>query len=114
MQSTNLSSVIQVRLDPELKQASERFFQDIGLDVPSAIRLFLKQSIIQNRIPFPIIHQNIKSPTLQKYTRKELDTIIEAASITNSLAGALKSPKNNDITLENIRDERLEKYERLN
>jgi DNA-damage-inducible protein J len=29
-------------------------FNDLGLDVPSAVRLFLKQSLIHNGIPFAI------------------------------------------------------------
>ena len=45
-------SLIQVRVDEELKQNAEQLFKDIGMDVPSAIRLFLKQSIIHNGIPF--------------------------------------------------------------
>ena len=48
------SSLIQVRVDEELKQDAEQLFKDIGMDVPSAIRLFLKQSIIHNGIPFVV------------------------------------------------------------
>jgi len=48
------SSLIQVRVDEELKQDAEKLFRDIGMDVPSAIRLFLKQSIIHNGIPFVV------------------------------------------------------------
>jgi DNA-damage-inducible protein J len=45
---------IQVRVDQALKAEAERLFADIGLDMPSAIRLFLKQSVLNNGIPFPL------------------------------------------------------------
>jgi DNA-damage-inducible protein J len=45
---------IQVRVDQALKSEAEKLFSDIGLDMPTAIRLFLKQSIIKNGIPFPL------------------------------------------------------------
>jgi addiction module RelB/DinJ family antitoxin len=48
------SSVIQVRVDSRLKEDAENLFTDLGLDIPSAIRLFLKQAIARNGIPFPV------------------------------------------------------------
>ena len=48
------SSLIQVRVDSALKKDAEALFKDLGLDVPTAIRLFLKQSLIHNGIPFAI------------------------------------------------------------
>jgi DNA-damage-inducible protein J len=69
------SSVIQVRVDSQLKEDAERLFTDLGLDIPSAIRLFLKQAIASNGIPFPIkrwnppeLNQNLKVAT--KKSRK--------------------------------------------
>jgi DNA-damage-inducible protein J len=52
------SSVIQIRLDTELKKDAESLFFDLGLDTPSAIRLFLKQAVTKNGIPFPITRQD--------------------------------------------------------
>lgn len=45
---------IQVRVDPVLKAEAEQLFSDIGLDMPTAIRLFLKQSVVNNGIPFAL------------------------------------------------------------
>ncbi|AEF84065.1 addiction module antitoxin, RelB/DinJ family [Treponema primitia ZAS-2] len=52
------SSVIQVRLDTELKKDAESLFSDLGLDTPSAIRLFLKKAVAHNGIPFDVIRQD--------------------------------------------------------
>ncbi len=46
--------LIQVRVDEELKQDAEQLFKEIGMDLPSAIRLFLKQSILHNGLPFVV------------------------------------------------------------
>jgi DNA-damage-inducible protein J len=48
------TSLIQVRVETELKRQAEELFADLGLDTPSAIRLFLKQAIAKDSIPFPI------------------------------------------------------------
>jgi DNA-damage-inducible protein J len=48
------TAVIQVRVDSALKTEAESLFSDLGLDIPSAIRLFLKQSIANNGLPFPV------------------------------------------------------------
>jgi DNA-damage-inducible protein J len=45
---------IQIRVDPDLKSEAERLFTEIGLDMPTAIRLFHKQAVINNGIPFPL------------------------------------------------------------
>ncbi|GMO49838.1 MAG: type II toxin-antitoxin system RelB/DinJ family antitoxin [Treponemataceae bacterium] len=52
------TSVIQIRVDKQLKTDAELLFHDLGLDIPSAIRLFLKQSIAKNGIPFPLSRQD--------------------------------------------------------
>jgi DNA-damage-inducible protein J len=48
------TSLIQVRVETELKRQAEELFTDLGIDAPSAIRLFLKQAVSKNGIPFPI------------------------------------------------------------
>lgn len=48
-------SLIQVRVEESLKKDAEALFKDLGLDMPSAVRLFLKQSILQRGIPFAIV-----------------------------------------------------------
>jgi addiction module RelB/DinJ family antitoxin len=49
--------MIQVRVDTRLKQQAEDLFNDLGLDTASAIRLFLKQAVMYQGIPFPIVRQ---------------------------------------------------------
>jgi len=49
------TAVIQTRVDAKLKVEADSFFQSIGLDTTSAIRMFLSQTLIQQKIPFEIV-----------------------------------------------------------
>ena len=44
--------MIQIRVDDELKKTAEYFFKEIGLDLSSAIRMFLKKSCMARGLPF--------------------------------------------------------------
>lgn len=46
--STNIS------LDAELKKSAQELFSDFGMDLTTAITIFLKQAIREQRIPFEI------------------------------------------------------------
>ena len=46
--STNIS------LDPKLKAAAQAFFEEIGIDMSTAVTLFFKQCVRKQRIPFDI------------------------------------------------------------
>lgn len=48
------NSSVQVRIDDNLKKEADKLFNDLGLDMSSAIRLFLKQAVLHNSIPFRI------------------------------------------------------------
>jgi addiction module RelB/DinJ family antitoxin len=48
------TSLLQIRVDTELKREAEHLFTDLGIDTPSAVRMFLKQAVIQNGFPFAL------------------------------------------------------------
>ena len=52
------TSSLQVRVDPNLRQEAEMLFSNAGLDMSSAIRLFLRQSVIRRRLPFDVITES--------------------------------------------------------
>ena len=56
--STNLS------LDPELKKASIELFNDLGLDLSSAVTLFLKQALRVQGLPFEVTRVNPNVQTI--------------------------------------------------
>ncbi len=48
------NSLIQVRVDDEVKMQADKLFSTLGIDTPTAIRMFLKQSIMRHGIPFAV------------------------------------------------------------
>ena len=45
---------VQLRLDEGLKKKAERVLEDLGLDMPTALRLFLKKLVKMRAIPFRV------------------------------------------------------------
>jgi len=52
------SSLVQIRVEPTLKQKADALFRSIGLDTATAVRLFFTQSLLKGTIPFEIIANN--------------------------------------------------------
>lgn len=81
-------SIIHSRIDPNVKAAAMHVFEDMGLTLSEAIRLFLIQSIAEKRIPFSINVPNAKTKAalleakhgkLHKTSLKQLKADWEAA-----------------------------------
>ena len=70
------TAVLQTRVDTETKLEAESLFDSLGLDIPTAIRLFLRQSINQQRIPFDIV------PPKYNFSEETLAAIDEARRIS--------------------------------
>lgn len=49
---------IQIRLDETLKKKAERILHDLGLDMPTALRLFLSKVVHSRSIPFQVTLDN--------------------------------------------------------
>lgn len=49
------TAVLQTRVDTATKQEAEALFDSLGLDMTTAIRLFLRQAVNQQKIPFDIV-----------------------------------------------------------
>jgi DNA-damage-inducible protein J len=50
METTNIN----VRVDRELKQSAEALFADLGLNMSSAITMFLRSAVSHDGIPFEV------------------------------------------------------------
>lgn len=46
------NGLLQLRVDDELKQKASNVYSQLGLDLPSAIRIFLTRSVQVNGFPF--------------------------------------------------------------
>lgn len=50
METTNLN----IRTDKEVKLAAEKIFSELGLNMTTAVNIFLRQTIRENGIPFEL------------------------------------------------------------
>ena len=55
--STNIS------LDADLKRKAQELFADLGMDLTTAVTLFIKQSLREQSIPFRIAREKYNSET---------------------------------------------------
>ena len=72
------NTVLQIRVDEELKKNANIVLEDIGLDLSTAIRMFLNKTVTLNGLPFEI-NSKIKKPNKkkQKVTKDYLNTFME-------------------------------------
>src|SRR5699024_9698651 len=47
-------AVLQVRMDAELKEKVEALYRELGTSFAEAVRIFAKQSVLENGMPFVI------------------------------------------------------------
>ena len=52
------TSTLQIRVDSKLRKEADELFALAGLDMSSAVRLFLRQSVIRRRLPFEVVSEN--------------------------------------------------------
>ncbi|MCR4710136.1 MAG: type II toxin-antitoxin system RelB/DinJ family antitoxin [Clostridiales bacterium] len=75
-----MASMIQVRVDDELKSRSDALFKDLGTDTTSAIRMFLAQAVASNGFPFEIKRQaEPKMDFLRSLSEEEMIAMLEIA-----------------------------------
>ncbi|MEJ6777932.1 MAG: type II toxin-antitoxin system RelB/DinJ family antitoxin [Akkermansiaceae bacterium] len=73
MMATTAKSSVQVRLDEDLKKDAERIFENLGVDAPTAIRMFFKKVVATRSIPFALE----ESP--YTFSKEEETEILQAA-----------------------------------
>jgi DNA-damage-inducible protein J len=50
-----MTKAIQIRIDEKLKRQVDLIFEDLGMDTPTAIRLFLRKVVVSKSIPFDLV-----------------------------------------------------------
>jgi len=59
---------INIRTDETVKQAAQSLFESLGMDMTTAVNIFLRQAISKNTLPFEILpmnhKKNVNSPRL--------------------------------------------------
>jgi DNA-damage-inducible protein J len=114
MAATNIN----IRTDSELKTQAQMLFNMLGIDMTTAINMFLKQAVIENAIPFNVQVQDKASVEVLysaanennhekiRLSKSMIDEMLESEDL-RSLTGILHCNMSDD----EIRAERVRKYE---
>ena len=70
-----MTSPTQVRIDSEIKRQATELFSTLGLDMSSAVNLFLYQCVLRGGLPFSV--------EIPKYNKETLNAMAEALRISN-------------------------------
>ncbi len=71
-------ATIQIRIDEELKSSTKEILNDLGLDMSSAIKMFLVQVKRKKAIPFKIVTENGFTPEQEEEMIRESKETIRA------------------------------------
>lgn len=59
---------VTIRMDKELKKEAEELFDELGLNLSSAINIFIRQAVREQRIPFSITKkENVQYADSKQY-----------------------------------------------
>ena len=64
----------QIRIDSTVKEEATALFSELGMDMSSAVNIFLRQCILRGGLPFPV--------ELPKYNQETLEAIAESRKIS--------------------------------
>lgn len=104
MEASMINTLIQFRVDEKLKNSASEIYENLGLDLSSAIKLFLKKTIKLNRLPFDINSDEISESELQQ---KKIQALNELDSMNLNIS---KDVNEKDEVYNAI----MEKYESIN
>lgn len=91
-----INSLVQFRVDEKLKKDAIKVYENLGLDLSTAVKLFFKKTVAMNKMPFSINN----------------DTIVES-DLANERLLALKELENMNFSFSNDFDEKEELYKAL-
>ena len=78
-------ATVQVRIDDNMKLAADSLFASLGLDTPTAVRIFLAAAVENGGIPFAVKRIGYKKPNA------ELQEAIEDIRTNRNLHGPFES-----------------------
>ena len=80
-ETTNLN----IRVDRELKEQAEAVFADMGMNMTTAINLFMRQTLRQGKIPFEIYADPFYSERNQQALRRSIKQARQGKIVVKSL-----------------------------
>jgi DNA-damage-inducible protein J len=89
------STTINIRTDSEIKRQAQRIFESLGLDMSTAVNIFLRQTVRQQDMPF-VLTTWTKAPEEKKPLRRPMQY--------DCLKGRIRMADDFDAPLEDFRE----------
>jgi DNA-damage-inducible protein J len=78
-------STVTVRVDEETKQGATSVLSDIGLDVSTAVRMFLRQIVLRGQMPLELTQDPFYSQSNQNALRESIQQYHEGRVVVKTL-----------------------------
>lgn len=86
-------AIIQFRVDDDLKLQATSVYEKLGIDLSTAIRIFLKRSVVANGIPFSMV---LEDDDYNSFKARQAMKNMQRISLENG---------NSEMTLDEINEE---------
>ena len=89
MATTNLN----IRTDKEIKEQAEQIFSDLGLNMTTAVNMFLRSTIRENGIPFDLkleVPNEVTTAAIEECRRIASDPDVKGYTDISELKAALE------------------------
>lgn len=71
-----MGTMLQIRIDEDLKNQATAVYESLGIDLSTAVRMFLKKSVAVNGVPFELRNEQKKAEI--RAAIKEMNDISKA------------------------------------
>lgn len=79
-------SFIQLRIDDDTKNSAKKILDELGMDMSAAIKVYLKQIIINQGIPFKLLTENGLSPEEEQQILKASKESKKGKNVTKAMS----------------------------
>ena len=66
-------TTMSIRMDRTVKEQSQQLFKSLGMDMTTAINIFLRQALIKRGLPFEVTAEGADSIMMQRLAEAEND-----------------------------------------
>jgi len=70
---TGATTTMSIRMDRTVKEQSQQLFKSLGMDMTTAINIFLRQALIKRGLPFEVTAEGADSIMIQRLAEAEND-----------------------------------------
>lgn len=79
------TTTVSLRMDKDLKEQADTIFGEMGMTLSTAVNIFVKQTMLQGKLPFDIYVDAFYSKENQAKLKKSIKELKEGKVITKTL-----------------------------